>query len=319
MGMSASQSRYVFLTGRKTDVEYEGQQINQQRTTLATKTAALNTQLLNLKVPTPPSVDQFTKTTYTMTMNGREQVVTGAQFQPATGTYTVNLSTRTTTPQGRSSGSSLFSSSQGANGVTYMVGQGANTTVLVPVDTTTANPDNETIIDRTNTALIARDANLPANTQFFKYTSGGVTKYVTQADLADDANSTRAIPTFYVDENAQVTEHSTLTGAQVTWNESGRMTSVTDAQGTSYALSVKTTSDNEAYTDAMNEYEYQKGIYEKVMNDINAQMSIIQSEDKKLELKLKDLDTQQEAINIELDSVKKVVDKDIDQSFKAFA
>lgn len=323
MGMSASQTRYVFLSGRKTDVEFDGQQINQQRTTLATQSSALNAQLLNLKVPTPPSVSDFSKTTYTLVANGKEQVVTGTQYQAATGDYTVNLSTRTTTPQGKSSGSSLFSSSIGAGGaVTYMIGQGTNTTVLLPVITNPLAPDynsNEAITDRSNIALIQRDAGLPAGTVFFKYTTGNVTKYVTQTDLAADANSTRAIPTYFVDDNAEVTEHSTITGAQVAWNESGRMTSVTDSHGAVFPLTVKTTSDNEAYTSAMNEYEYQKGIYDKQMNDINAKMSIIQSEDKKLELKLKDLDTQQEAINTELDSVKKVVDKDIEQSFKAFA
>lgn len=35
MGMSASQARFLGLTARKTNVEYEGQQVNQQRTTLS--------------------------------------------------------------------------------------------------------------------------------------------------------------------------------------------------------------------------------------------------------------------------------------------
>lgn len=312
--MSASQTRYVFLTGRKTDVEYEGQQINQQRTTLATKTAALNTQLLTLKVPTPPSVDQYTKTTYSYEANGTTYKVTAAQFQQNTGLYTVYLSNDTTTSVGRSSGSSLFTSTTANNVTTYRTNQG---TILEPV---VINPnDPVSVADMQNTAIIARDTGLPQNTVFFKYTSGNVTKYVTEAQLQADANSIRAIPTFYVDENAKTTVNSQLLNAQVAWNESGRMTAITTQDGQTFTLSVNTSSDNAAYTDAMNEYEYQKGLYEKVMNDINAQMSIIQSEDKKLELKLKDLDTQQEAINIELDSVKKVVDKDIEQSFKAFA
>lgn len=37
MGMAASQARYLGLTARKTNVEYEGQQVNQQRTALARK------------------------------------------------------------------------------------------------------------------------------------------------------------------------------------------------------------------------------------------------------------------------------------------
>lgn len=316
MGMSASQTRYVFVTGKKTDIEYEGQQINQQRTTLATKTAALNTQLLNMKVPTPPSVDQFTKTTYSYEANGTTFKVTAAQLQP-NGTYNVFLSNDTVTSMGKSSGSSLFSSTGAGS---YQTSQGTTLTALNLTPGTPGYDPAQAAIDSQNTALIMRDANLPAGTTFFKYTAGNITKYVTAADLAADANSTRAIPTFYVDENAKTTVNSQLVGAQVAWNESGRMTSITTAApaNQTFMLSTTTTSDNAAYTDAMNEYEYQKGVYEKVMNDINAQMSIIQSEDKKLELKLKDLDTQQEAINTELDSLKKVVDKDIEQSFKAF-
>ena len=38
MGMAASQARYLGLTARKTNVEYEGQQINQARTALANQT-----------------------------------------------------------------------------------------------------------------------------------------------------------------------------------------------------------------------------------------------------------------------------------------
>ena len=35
MGMAASQARYLALTARKTNTEWEGQQINQARTALA--------------------------------------------------------------------------------------------------------------------------------------------------------------------------------------------------------------------------------------------------------------------------------------------
>lgn len=353
MGMSASQTRYVFLTGRKNDVEYQGQQINQQRTTLATETSAYNAQLLNMRVPTPPSESDFTKTTYTMSVNGQTLTITGAQYQannyyldnagiartgtnPAVGgttypggTYVVTASENAVIPQGKSSGSSLFSSTTNAatGAITYTVGQGTQQTVLQRIITNQNDPNyntSEAIADRANTALIIQNAQLPANSVFFKYESNGVTKYVTEAQLQQNAStattpSTVAIPTYYVDENATTTQTIKLGGNNITWNESGRMTALTDASGQTYSLSVTTTSDGMSYTDAMNEYEYQKSLYDKGMNDINAKMSIIQAEDKKLELKLKDLDTQQEAINTEMDSVKKVVDKNIEQSFKAFA
>ena len=52
MGMAASQARYLGLTARKTNVEYEGQQVNQQRTALANESAGLFRRLLALDVPT---------------------------------------------------------------------------------------------------------------------------------------------------------------------------------------------------------------------------------------------------------------------------
>ena len=41
MGLAATQARYLGLTARKTNVEFEGQQINQQRTALANQTSNL--------------------------------------------------------------------------------------------------------------------------------------------------------------------------------------------------------------------------------------------------------------------------------------
>ena len=65
MGMAASQARFLGLTARKTNVEFEGQQINQQRTTLSNQTANYYNQLLGMAVPVPPSVADYTKTVYT--------------------------------------------------------------------------------------------------------------------------------------------------------------------------------------------------------------------------------------------------------------
>ena len=64
MGMAASQARYLGLTARKTNVEYEGQQVNQARTALANQSANLFNQLLALEVPTAPSTSDFTKVQY---------------------------------------------------------------------------------------------------------------------------------------------------------------------------------------------------------------------------------------------------------------
>ena len=64
MGMAASQARYLALTARKTNVEYEGQQVNQARTALANQSANTFNELLALEVPTAPSTQDFTTLQY---------------------------------------------------------------------------------------------------------------------------------------------------------------------------------------------------------------------------------------------------------------
>lgn len=64
MGMAASQARYLGLTARKTNVEYEGQQVNQARTALANQSANTFNELLELEVPTAPSTQDYTTLQY---------------------------------------------------------------------------------------------------------------------------------------------------------------------------------------------------------------------------------------------------------------
>jgi len=64
MGMAASQARYLALVARKSNCEYEGQQINEARTALSNQSANLFNQMLGLNVPVPPSTQDYTKTQY---------------------------------------------------------------------------------------------------------------------------------------------------------------------------------------------------------------------------------------------------------------
>jgi DNA repair ATPase RecN len=52
---------------------------------------------------------------------------------------------------------------------------------------------------------------------------------------------------------------------------------------------------------------------------IQLRINALQSLDKALELQLRRVDTQQQAVTTEIDAVKKVIDKTIDLVFKAFA
>ena len=89
MGMAASQARFLSLTARKTNVEYEGQQINQQRTTLSNESSNYYSQLCNMVVPTPPSSEDFTKTTYSF-VDGSETNTINSLIAQKDGMYILN-------------------------------------------------------------------------------------------------------------------------------------------------------------------------------------------------------------------------------------
>ena len=67
MGMSASQARLLSLQARQSNLEYQGQQINQERTVLSQQCTALYNSLLAMDVPTPPSTNDFTTVQYSGT------------------------------------------------------------------------------------------------------------------------------------------------------------------------------------------------------------------------------------------------------------
>lgn len=70
MGLAASQARFLQCTARKTNIEYQGQQINNARTVLANKSANAYNEMLALKVPTPPSQADYTKVQYAFKLPG---------------------------------------------------------------------------------------------------------------------------------------------------------------------------------------------------------------------------------------------------------
>ena len=72
MGMAASQARYLGLTARKTNTEYEGQQINQARTALANQSANLWNQMLNMSVPIAPNKTDYVEQQYAFSDGSNE-------------------------------------------------------------------------------------------------------------------------------------------------------------------------------------------------------------------------------------------------------
>ncbi|MBE7710339.1 MAG: hypothetical protein E7Z93_07835 [Cyanobacteria bacterium SIG32] len=110
--------------------------------------------------------------------------------------------------------------------------------------------------------------------------------------------------------------------ARLEKDSTGRYINITLNPGTSdevtYALTTNTLTDQAAYDDAMNQYEYDKNKYDQAIQEINTKIEIIQAQDKNLELRLKQLDTEQDAITNEMDAVQKVIEKNTESTFRTF-
>lgn len=329
MGMAASQARYIELTARKTDVEFQGQQINQQRTQLATESAGLFNQVLALSVPIPPSSNDFTTTQYSFTDGINNYTISSVRDLANDPDYNVNLTYYYT--QSTYTGNERIRMDLGVNqvGAAYWLTDGGNPpvnrTLLTQcqlTDTDDIAAAQQIVEDTGATTTFAADFNNGAGiTNIYKYTDAGGTTYyygVTQLNTlvgqGGVAGRTDNYFANYIDKRYDRTEDAYLTRA-----ESGRYSTIKLAsQSTAVDVTTKTVTDENAYTDAMNEYQYQQERYQQELNRINAKTTIIQAQDRTLELKLKQLDTEQEALQTEMESVKKVIDKNIEQTFKTF-
>jgi predicted RNase H-like nuclease (RuvC/YqgF family) len=87
---------------------------------------------------------------------------------------------------------------------------------------------------------------------------------------------------------------------------------------TQYSLTTNTSTDEDAYNDAMNKYNYAQYQYDQRVQEINSKIEVVQQQDKSLELELKQLDTEENAISTEMEAVKKVISKNVESSFKTF-
>lgn len=85
-----------------------------------------------------------------------------------------------------------------------------------------------------------------------------------------------------------------------------------------YTLNCEAITDEDAYNDAMNQYRYKQEQYDNEVAKINAKTEIIQAEDRQLQLRLEQLNTEQSALQNEMEACKKVVSKNVEESFKTF-
>lgn len=449
MGLSASQARLLSLTARQSNLEFEGQQINQQRTSLSNQSSNYYNSLLEMEVPVPPSSNDYTKIVYTFMIGGNEATVKEALPQQIpnknglydyTVSYTTELATigikensayktsasssRTATKISANNGAAydentkyyvsamnrLDSQSTVDEADKYVLraaGPIEATDVIIgpngyQIDKTTYDQKySDTVINgitdtkkkkelqeekdsckvyRKATAadaasqkyalsytqisnassfnyynnevknvIFKEDTTAPEKEiytykssngnkfttvdpqyadsfvnaglnmdDYYQYETSSGMRFVKREDVEGNLNNQSVTVETSAVGTINVKTESVLTGATIEFDASGRISTITDEEGNTYVTTATTETDNDAYDDAYNQYEYNQYVYDQKQNEINANIKILQAQDKSLELRLSNLDTQHTAIQTELEAVKKVMSKNIDNSFKTF-
>ena len=323
MGMAASQARYLGIQARKTNVEYEGQQVNQQRTALANQSANLFRRLLTLDVPTPPDQTNYKTSNYTFsdaTSSDGTAVVDDISLNEGSNpqTYTVSIKRNVTVPQYSAITNQEVSVIQDGETYKLNLANGTQFTLNGPL-----SPISETYVNGFNELGSAAYQNSPDDV-YYRYTNPATnaTYYINATQTGFDPSvQTNQTVDFLTMMSGTESQYETITNATLGKSEEGIYTSIywTDDEGThSYNLTPGSEYDDAAYDEAMNQYNYDKELYEKEVADINAKTQELQEQDRTLELRLAQLDTEQQALQTELESVKKVIDKNIDNVFKTF-
>ena len=332
MGMAASQARFLGLTARMNNVEYEGQQINQQRTALSNKTASYYTDLLGMEVPTAPSVEQFTQTIYTFDDGALTNQITSL-IASNDGSYKISYIRSWTDDFSVVSATPSIITQAGAN---YKIGA---TTLYKLGDDPESRTDDAYIMslsdDQRDNLAGEEAAYLDLLQQTYGEDEEFYIRYVQNTSTGEHepimykksdidnavwdtrGNSQSFIEALKIGSSERVEEIKGVEGCYLEQDSTGRYINLT-VDGKTYALTTNTVTDQEAYDDAMNQYEYDKALYDQSIAEINAKIEIIQAEDKNLELRLKQLDTEHNAISNEKDAVSKVIQKSVESGFKTF-
>ena len=148
--------------------------------------------------------------------------------------------------------------------------------------------------------------------------------------ISDVNDNSGAAVTYDYIANGAYTKNTEYDNTQLEFDPAtGRITSMTipttyDADGkpltyTTFDFEAKTVTDEAAYQDAYNQYEYETYLYDQKNKEINAKTEVIQQEDKNLELKLQRLDNERTQITTEIEAVEKVINDNIEASYKTFS
>ncbi|MBS6552497.1 MAG: hypothetical protein KH321_00990 [Clostridium sp.] len=326
MGMAASQARYLGLTARKTNVEYEGQQVNQQRTALANESAGLFRRLLALEVPTAPTQTDYYSDNYTYsdssaTADGKVTVSNITENEGSNPpTYTVDISYNVDAMQYQAQNNQQVYTTKNDDGTYELHFKDGTSKTIKKVEGNLS----ETLVNEMNKAGGTTENHVDDEYYTYTNTANNATYYInaTASKFDPEKTNTQQAVNLYSQIKTTESVSEQLKNVTMTKSSDGNYTKMTwtDENGVvqNRTLSAGRDYDSDAYDQAMQQYNIDKANYDKEIADINAKTEELQQTDRTLELRLKQLDTEQEALQTELDSVKKVIDKNVDNIFKTF-
>ena len=314
MGLAASQARFLGITARKSNIEYEGQQVNQQRTALAEEVNALYNKLLAMKVPIAPDTTEFYETKYTFDVTNTDKqdgsYVINSYYKNASGDgYYVNA-TRTykdIVAIGEKKSNSLFSAEDGKY---YFSSNGEKLELKSASDA------------EDMAALIKKSYPSAATDELLFYQDkDGNSHYFAKSEIEAAVSDKSTRPSQYTRAEKTLSEPAVFSQANIEFDEKHRISAIIPGDGIDSTSEVNATRmhDDEGYAAALRDYTMSKEEYDKRVEELNAETKSLQQEDKVLELRLNQIDTEQNELQTELEAVKAVLDKNIENTFKTFS
>ena len=285
MGLAASQGRLLLLTARKSDLEYRAQDISQQRLTLASELETV--------------ASEYARKTANRQMKLTRTVVQGQANQ----TQTVNLTYRNLMQYG-------IDEDGGTNSI-YRI-RNASGKLVVSSSTELPNNSEEAGYPNGNGNVSTVTVQNNGKQAIVSGTYNGqkiYEVYVVDSRLSDTSESENYFQEglrngrFIIEQRMLVDENGNLIGN----DEADATTTMSEWNPISWSGMTEIQDTYYTDDDATAQAEYQTAT------------ARVQAQDKKLETDQKQIETQHKAVETEYESVQKVIQSNIESSFKAFS
>ena len=330
MGLSASQARQLLLTAKRNDLEFRAQQISQQRLILSSQLEDIATDYENvtanrqmqiqlyLNAPQNDSTKNLrtTNLTYKDLVSGNFRAAfTGSSFlapSSKVGTDSLEYSANNAYVLKNATGAIVvsdlseipgFSSLTPSNKNTFNAEIDDNGTEKDAIDKKSVSGEEISGYGEPSKISMAKNGVITVD-----FSDGKSLKYVVDKALkygSTDTNGNKAGPNYLQDclrNGTYLLERGTATVDETTGQ-------TTEIKWTSISWDSASAITDKYYTE---DDDAAKAKYDRLQNEI-------QRQDKKLELELDNIETQRSAITTEEESVQKVMDDNIEGTFKTFA